>query len=293
MSTITAWAPSHATLFFAVPPQPKDYLKKGSLGGGINFQKGITTSITLSKKNIITYNKKLISGNTTLSVIDFFCSYTKTTNYFKVEHSSEIPTGYGLSTSGAGAIGIALTLNELLDVGFSYIRCLQIAHTAEILSQTGLGSVLGLSAKGIEVRQTLGAPGIGKVLSKFDDSTVLIIPLNPLSTKKILNSKTKIKKITTYGFEALNSIRNKYDIRSMLKVGKRFMFKCGLATTQILEIIENLKDIDEENCSMAMLGETIILHPNHKQNVAVWLKKKSIPFIVSKVAKEGPKVCLD
>ena len=34
----SAWAPGHATLFFAVPKSYEDPLQMGSLGGGFNFE---------------------------------------------------------------------------------------------------------------------------------------------------------------------------------------------------------------------------------------------------------------
>ena len=67
-----SWAPGHTTLFFAVPETYESPEKMGSIGGGINFETGVTTSIIESDKTMISWNNMEINGLVTRTVIDLF-----------------------------------------------------------------------------------------------------------------------------------------------------------------------------------------------------------------------------
>ena len=111
--SVRAWAPGHATLFFAVPDQIEDPLKMGSLGGGFNFDAGVTTTVRIAETDEVYWNGSLIEGEVTLTAINYLREKSNITTKVLVHHNSEIPIGYGLSTSGAGAISALLAANLL------------------------------------------------------------------------------------------------------------------------------------------------------------------------------------
>ena len=67
-----AWAPGHATLFFAVPKKFDIPLQMGSIGGGFNFSEGVETSVSDANEDVIYWNSKKISGEVSTTTLNLF-----------------------------------------------------------------------------------------------------------------------------------------------------------------------------------------------------------------------------
>ncbi len=286
----SAWAPTHATLFFAVPEQKTDLLEMGSIGGGINFETGMTTTLMEADQMSVTFNGEPIDGKVTKTVMKEFFTRTNTEGTFAVEHQSRLPIGHGLSTSGAGAIGTALALNEYLETGLSYMELLQIAHIADAKNHTGLGSVLGQSVKGIELRITQGAPGIATVKSFDERRELIIVPIAPLSTADVLTSEQQMELVTKAGIKAVDELRDRESLtlEELLTVGKRFMKTCGLQTRRVQRLISSLESIGEHYVTMAMIGETLIILPQDQSQVDEWINKNNLRSHITRVSGKTP-----
>ncbi len=283
-----AWAPIHATLFFAVPEKKEDWLEMGSIGGGINFELGMETIVKRSDKTSVFFNGKEIDGKVSLKALEELkTAHELPDDPLKIMHFSEIPIGHGLSTSGAGAIGTIMATNELFDLQLSYTAMLQVAHIADAKCQTGLGSVLGQSVQGIELRIKQGAPGIGKVKPFYDNQEIAIIPIAPLSTSDVLVSEKQMQKVTAAGMEIVEKLKNKKSInaREIIANGKKFMLNCGLATERILSLIDELNRIGEKSATMAMIGETLIVVPENKEKLEQWVKEKGYKIFFTNPSK--------
>ena len=79
-----------------------------------------------------------------------------------ISHASKFPMGRGYGTSGAGALGLSLALNEVMGLSLADIEAAQIAHLSEIACKTGLGTVLSAFSGGMTLRTKPGAPGVGR-----------------------------------------------------------------------------------------------------------------------------------
>jgi pantoate kinase len=292
---VKAWAHSHATLVFAVPENKSDeaLVKQGSIGLGINFDEGVITELEQSPQSKVFFNKERIEGKLTQTVLKLFDQRSDTSSNFKITHYSNFPSGYGLSTSGAGSISLVLALNEYHKTNYNYIELLQIAHEAEIICKTGLGSVLGQSVAGIELRKTMGAPGIGEVISIPSNETIFVCPIAPLSTSSVITNKNQMDRVTIMGTEMMQYIDNNMTVYEVLEIGKRFALSSGLLPKQIKQHLFKLEDLGEIHASMAMIGETLIIKARNEKTVEEYIVENRLPFIKTKISSTIPHVLKD
>ncbi len=166
MRTAAAFAPAHITGFFVPQPAPHP-LEAGSLGAGVNLELGITSYVrAMPGEGKITWLGMAAAEGRQVShqVAQEF--YPRAWNLdLELAQDQVFPAGHGLGSSGAGALSMALAVNAALGFPLSPVGAAMLAHRVEVENRTGLGTVLGQTAGGIEVRTQAGAPGIGKVLS--------------------------------------------------------------------------------------------------------------------------------
>jgi pantoate kinase len=288
--TIRSWAPGHATLFFAVPQTYEDYQEMGSIGGGLNLESGVTTSISLSNEKSVFWNDAKINGLVSNTVTRFVEELIDEKINVRITHESNLKTGYGFSTSGAGAIGTALGLNQLFDIGLGDMELFELAHKAEVLNHTGLGSVVGQITGGIEIRLTQGGPNLCKTISVPSDSKLIIGFIGPLSTKDVLTSPDQMRLVTKTGIESVEKVRliNNLTLKDMIQVGREFSDSCGLMTNKIRKTIDKLESIEETNVTMAMIGEALIIDPVDQNKVIELFELNNIKYLVTNVTTRLP-----
>ncbi|MCE7735831.1 MAG: hypothetical protein GPJ54_13200 [Candidatus Heimdallarchaeota archaeon] len=287
-----SWAPGHATLFFAVPKKYNNPEKMGSIGAGLNFESGVTTSISESNTTKILWNNEEINGNVTKTVIDLFQKIHDMKFELNINHESKLKTGYGLSTSGAGAIGTALALNSLFQKNMDYIDLFELAHKAELINHTGLGSVVGQFTGGIEVRISQGGPKLSRTVSFNSSEEIVIGFLGPLSTKDVLTSSEQMDLVTKSGIRCVEEVKKitNPSITQIIKLGREFMETCGLMTSRIESIISQLDNIGEKHSTMAMIGEAIIIKPINKDHVLKMLNENNIECFKTVISSKSPYV---
>jgi len=260
---VNNWAPGQITMFFS-PKYRENPLKTGSLGGAFTIEEGISAKIF--QKNIngdeIYFNSQLLENGPSLDVIEIIRKQSnKKIPFIEVIQKGSLPMSAGLSTSGAGALATARAINEEFELGFSEIQLGQFAHLAELKNYTGLGSVLTQFHTGILIRSIAGAPGYGKVVKldlppkKFRN--VLILSWGGLSTSKILRDKEKMKKIYELGELFTKEAIKKADLETLFSLGEQFTKQCGLASGNVLYVLNRISRDELIGSGMAMLGETM------------------------------------
>jgi pantoate kinase len=286
----SAWAPSHATLFFAVPKKFDDPLAMGSIGGGFNFDEGVISEISPADQDTVLWNGNRITGKVTLTSLDLLRQKLGIHQFFTVRHISKIPIGYGLSTSGAGSISSLLAVCGLLNLEISDLELYKLAHRAELINHTGLGSVVGQVTSGIEIRLSQGAPGLCKTRSFSENDDVVILIFGPLKTSAIITSEEIMISVTKAGLEAVEkakNIKNNYTTQ-LIKIGNEFTRKCGLPTLRLREVMKELDELGEDLNAMAMIGETIIIVPRDHTKLIKWIETRGYDYIESKISSKKP-----
>lgn len=257
-----AFAPGHITGFFEICDNGADPLHKGSRGAGICINKGVKTLVRFipAEKKLIKIrvngkeSSKLIVS---LEIANMLLANQKNIKVY-IDHTIEIPIGCGLGTSGAGALSLALSLNQVLNLG-SVVKMAQIAHIAEIKCKTGLGTVAGQFTSGFELRKKPGAPGIGiveKLKISSENYNVLCLVLKKMSTARLLINKQLKKRINQIGEVCFRRFYRAPTIDMFMTLSREFAESVGLITSNVQKIL-NATDKKGFLCSQAMFGETI------------------------------------
>src|ERR687886_198372 len=196
LCTAKAFSPGHITGFIEKPEKvscnDSNNLYIGSKGAGFSIDRGITTTVKIFDHDLVNYQIsingiRVQDAEVSRWVIEQYLRLTNQRCYINIEHESTIPIGFGLGSSGAGALSLSYALNDALDTKLTRYEVGQIAHQADIACKTGLGTVIAEFSGGFEIRDTIGAPGIGsieKIDLKYHKAVVLC--MSPLSTKDFL-----------------------------------------------------------------------------------------------------------
>jgi pantoate kinase len=259
LAVARAFSPGSVTGFYS-EFRDLSHLHSGSFGAGFCINRGVQTDVRIYEADSFGY-EILINGNiakearVSESVTQYYLKMSSQPFFVKVTHMPQIPIGYGLGSSGAGALSLSYALNKALGTGLSDIEASQVAHCAEIHCRTGLGTVLSEFYGGFNLRVIPGAPGIGAVEKiNFDGQKIVIICLSPIYTHSLQN----VKRMTNQ--KCLENIQ--YILRSgELDLFFRISYLAGLLNIDKLSkrskhILEILKAYNFP-CSLALFGETI------------------------------------
>ena len=263
MGEASAFVSGHITGLFQICDESEDPLKKGSRGVGFSITRGIHTTVRATEAErgsvTISINGKrtkaaVVSENVASKMVSLYGRLCK----IEVRHEAGIPIGSGFGASGAGSLGLALALNEAMDLDLPRIEAARVAHIAEIECKTGLGTVLAGLAGGFGVITRAGGPGIGETL-KFKhsaDLSAVCLHFGPISTKEALSNPGLRRRINELGGRFVEEIWRNQRLELFLRLSRSFTEHVGLITPRIRSVLERT---DEEGfvCSMAMFGETV------------------------------------
>lgn len=261
MKQVTAFSPGHVTGLFYMKDLEEDPLYCGSLGAGFSIKKGAFSTVRKNRKtsrhlvsiNNVQENKAPVS----LKIIELFFEKTKITpEYLEISHLIETPQGSGFGSSGSGALSLIFALNRLYGDPLSALGASQVAHCAEVICRTGLGTVMGETLGGVKILVKPGAPGIGETVSiPYPEGLyVMFAVYGPLSTSKALSDPDVRKKVTASGKKYHTLIKKSPDFESFLKYSREFTESTGLVPGSVRKVMERL-DRRGINSSMLMFGE--------------------------------------
>ena len=277
----TALSPGHITGFFRI-------FSNGSTGAGFNISKGAITRVDVnpSAKNkvVVLINGRESEAKTSRNVAESFLSKQKKKFYVKVLHSIELPIGYGLGLSGAGALSLSMALNEALSTKLPQKKALEIAKKAEISAGTGLGDVIAEQHHGLMM---------GK--KPYPSKKVEIIPIkenfavlgffSPIKTSNIIRNSEWKQKINKAGEKAMQKFGRKKNFSSFIECCREFTIETGLASRAVERFMEKVPD-----SSQAMLGQTVFALTNNPTKTGKEFKKHCRRVAVTKIAGKGAMV---
>jgi len=293
---IRAFVPAHITAFF-VPVFHEDPLKAGSLGAGINLDKGtnVLASIetgTLERHVHVAFNGEPVRREE--AVISYSVAERLVPSEFlgevEVWQYFDFPNGHGFGNSAGGALGTALALSYAF--GGTWLKASQIAHEAEVIHKGGLGDVVAQLSGGIEVRIKAGGPGIGVVDNLFfEDYRVLVVPLGRLSTREVLDGDV-VKAIEVEGRKALGRLLREPTPERLMTLARAFAEGTGLLTGELLELARELDRVLGLPSSMIMLGKGLfaLVREKELENAKALLADLDVPYDVAEIHEGKPKV---
>ncbi len=260
MGQATAFAPGHLTGLFQICDQAADPLQRGARGSGISLDLGVYTTVTAKPANATSWTIE-INGKQTDGA---FVSENVLTKFstriaphsLAVEHHVETPSVAGFGSSGAGALSLAIALNEATGAGLTGVEAAQIAHVAEIECKTGLGSVFAAVRGGFGVLTKPGAPGIGEAVSYPDQGNLRVVYLffGPIPTKEALSNPALRAKINELGGRYVDELTVERDAEKFMRLSRRFTEHVGLVTPKLRRAFDAM-DAAGYTFTMAMFGE--------------------------------------
>jgi pantoate kinase len=269
----TAFSPGHITGFFTIEDSSPNIAHTGSRGAGVSLGYGVTTTVRAHRSTagaLSVYFNGVKTENAVVSrrVFAIFFQKAGISPLFDVmiRHTISIPMGSGCGSSGAGALGCAFALNKAFQTGFTPTECAQIAHQAEVEMKTGLGTVIGETFGGIEIRIQPGAPGVGEIRQIPCDPSyrVIVLMFGPLSTKEFLGNRKIRENINLFGKSLVEKICISPTIPDFLRFSREFAEKTGLVTKKAAEVFSLCDKAGYVMC-MPMFGDGVFTIAGEKQ----------------------------
>lgn len=266
MLSARTFAPAHITGFFQVHDH-SDPVRKGSTGCGIVLNAGIETTVTMGEDvedTAILLNGKQVAGGTSRTVVEML-----TDRPVMVESNAQIPVECGLGASGAGALGTAYALNQVLSLNLTANKLNEIAHVAEVRNRSGLGDVAAQSLGGVVIRTAPGAPGVGSCdRIPSGEWDVLCVVLGKLSTGSVLGDQGTVENINAAGKKAMKKLMGRPSIENFMACSREFSIGANLDTGKVKDIIEAVETAGGM-ASQAMLGNTVFAIGKNASSVEV------------------------
>ena len=156
MRRARSFCPAHITGFFTIKDASENPLQAGSLGAGFCIDRGTFTAVRRRRfrsESAVRINGRRVSAPVSLKTAElFFAAAEISPEPLEIKHRVKVPQGAGFGTSGAGALSLALALNRLYGSPLNEDQTAGVAHTADVLCRTGLGTVVGEQRGGFELR---------------------------------------------------------------------------------------------------------------------------------------------
>ena len=132
-----------------------DFNYQGSLGAGFSINRGITSTVRVFQSSNKNYEIKLNGFSdcelkVSKYVTEYYMSLVQIPVLISVDHESNLPIGYGMGSSGSAALSLSYALNDALDINLSKLQSAQIAHQADIVCNTGRGTVVSEYVGGLD-----------------------------------------------------------------------------------------------------------------------------------------------
>jgi len=274
-----AFAPAAITNFFEISynsPTPT-----GATGGGYVLSKGSTTTATIlpARGRVFT---DIVNGDasynarTTRRAVELLLSGAEVEGKISLVQEVQTPIGAGFGASAASATSAVYAVAHAAGIEKQRSEIALYAHKAEILEQTGLGTVSVIfDAVGAGAITVSGEPGSAKFLTvRVPDGTRIVTAfIAPFDKKDALSSKSVSRRINRLGHESLHNFLLDPSLDALASEGERFSGALGLESVEVKKLIRMAKSAGATHASQNMIGYAIhsLVGPDEAEKVATAL----------------------
>ncbi len=308
---ISVNVPHRISGFFEIVDKISEEPEKiGSRGAGFNLNAVGITEIHVREleddnrsKCIIRINQEELNerAETSFFIFNSIKKMIKTPIEIHVNHSFELPVGCGYGASGSGALGMIYGLNEILDLNLNNKEKGRIAHVAEVVNRTGLGTVCGQLAGGLCMLMEPGYPCVHENISYPKDIVVICGSFGMIHTKSILTDPELNAKIKQAGKKALEKLIQAPSLKMFARVSIEFVKETNileiLHLTKINEILDRLNKLNIIGASMNQLGRSVFAICEKKESSKVMeileTYTPEITLIKTSINNKGPRIIDD
>ncbi|MFW9880936.1 MAG: hypothetical protein ACFFG0_48360, partial [Candidatus Thorarchaeota archaeon] len=216
-------------------------------------------------------------------------------------HDFELPVGCGYGASGSGALGTIFGLNDALNLNLSVIEKGRIAHIAEVVKRTGLGTVCGQLRGGLCILKEPGYPCVSERIKFPRNLKIVCGSFGMIHTKSILTDPVLNLNIKKAGRRAQVKLIQEQNIKSFIKASFEFVKETEmlkiLELDEIEDLIKSLNNLKIVGASMNQLGRSVyaICEEKYRGKVLEIFEtyKPEISIFNSSINKRGPYVISD
>ena len=282
----------------------------GSRGAGFNLSAVGRTTIQVEdleksenqEINIFINNEKVDEkAETTYYIYDYIKRFLNNPVKISILHNFDLPVGCGYGASGSGALGIIYGLNNALNLNLSNIEKGRIAHIAEVVNRTGLGTVCGQLRGGLCILREPGYPCVSESIKFSRNLKIICGSFGMIHTKSILTDPVLNLKIKQAGRRAQVKLLQERNIKSFMKASIEFVKETEilriLELHKIEDLIKSLNNLKILGASMNQLGRsvyTIYKEENEKEIMEIFeTYKPEIRVFNSSINRRGPYIVSD
>ncbi len=255
------YVPAGLSSIFQVHYEGKELEKEGARGGGFRLELGSYTFAEYGENDEVFINGVKEEARTTFKVIELMRKKFSIEGKFKIYHKIELPIGCGFGTSASGALGTVFAIKNLVGLKASYCELTGIAHEADILALTGLGTVAGLASfKGKSgLLDKPGSPCFSEAKElEVDEEDVLVsLVFSRMEKAPWISSERIIKAINPVAEELLEKIKDEGTAYSLLKYSLIFAEKCGFLDDELKKISEYMIKLGFKGVGQNMIGRAL------------------------------------
>jgi len=242
----------------------------GSRGAGFNLSAVGRTKILvedLDKSNdceidIFINNEKINEkAETTYYIYNHIKKLVENSVKVIISHKFDLPVGCGYGASGSGALGSIYGLDHVLNLGLSSREKGKIAHIAEVVNRTGLGTVCGQLRGGLCILREPGYPCVSESIEVPENLKIICGSFGMIHTKSILTNPVLNLKIKQAGRRAQVKLLQKPGIKSFIRASIKFVEETEilkiLRLNEVAGLIQRLNKLKILGASMNQLGKSV------------------------------------
>ena len=260
-----AFCPGAITNFFSIHYGPTGQ-PDGATGGGYVLSKGTVSKATFHPASGQFVMRTVVNGDpgynarTTRRALRLLAASRFPVGTMVMDQKVDTPIGSGFGASGGSATSAVYAASAALGIRMPKDELAFFAHQAEIIEQTGLGTVsVVYRGAGAGAIITPGEPGVAKFLNvKIPrDLRIVTAYLAPYDKRDAIASGKMSERIGSLGEQALASFIRDPTIETLASEGERFSQNLGLETPEVKKLISVAKASGAFAASQIMIGYAI------------------------------------
>lgn len=241
----------------------------GARGGGFKLALGTYTKVErrLDKKegdggydDRVIFNGNPITDSTTHKVIAIIRGRFNFKGSLVVHHRVPLPWGSGFGTSASTALGASVAILMAFRARVTLKTAAQIAHQAELMAHTGLGTVGSFYASagcgGLITRA--GGPGVCELEPFLEDYSEYVIVATTLRRRPkgpVFMSRELTYEINRNGLDTLEKITKNPTAAELLKESRIFADRTGFMTDEVASICDMMIKGGAIGATQNMIGD--------------------------------------